>query len=176
MAAGPAVKPSPREKYRWLVWPAVLLIVLLPFGILAKARSWDLPGLLVSYLNVLVIILSMIYFLRRRTFQAMIPVLFLVWLLFSWPLSTIYFGLFAPDAAYVTVTEEHRPFLDGNLRVQMVDLLFLAGYLPIVMLFLPRGKSLTVFDAQNPATKRIVYVAVGISMCAFAGGLYARVT
>ena len=144
-------------------------------AIFAGAHPNDLMGMLLAYVNVLVISASIVFFLRRRTFEAMVPFLFLLWFMISWPISTIYFGIFDSDVFYVTTSEQRRLMLEGNVRLQLVDLVFLVGYLPTIFFLLPRGSTLPKFSSQNPATRRMVYIAVGISMAAFACGLFARV-
>lgn len=171
----PPNQASPRENYRWLIWPTVALVVLLPIAIVSGARTADLPGLLLAYLNVLIIITAMIYFLSRRTFEDVLPVVFLIWPLMSFPLATIYFGLSNPDVWYVTTLDHHRPLLGNNFRVQSVMLLFVTSYIFTVLLVRPRGSKLPTFSVQNRATKRLVYVVACAAMISFAGGLYARI-
>ncbi len=55
---------SMTESFRWLTWPLVLMMLLLPVCILAGARKADLGGLMVAYVNVIVIGMAMIYFIR----------------------------------------------------------------------------------------------------------------
>ncbi len=52
----------------------------------------------------------------------------------------------------------------------------LVAYLGTILLLMPRGGKLPTYSAQNPATKRMAYVGTAMSMIAFAGGMYARVT
>ena len=166
-----------REKYRWLTIPTAIVMVVLPVAILTTARSSDLLGLLLAYVNALIISIAIIYFLTRRTYEAVIPVLFLSWIIFSWPIATIYFGIFSPDATYITTSEAHRLFLQNNLLLQAVLFVFLVAYLSTLILLQPRGGiKLPRFSQQNPATWKLAYVATGISIVAFAGGLFARVT
>ena len=171
-----AFQPKQSSSTRLLVWPLAGIMFLMLMAILAGAHSNDLMGMLLAYVNVLVISASIVFFLRRRTFEAMVPFLFLLWFMISWPISTIYFGIFNSDAYYVTTSEQRRLMLEGNVRLQLVDLVFLVGYLPTIFFLLPRGSTMPKFSSQNPATRRMVYIAVGISMTAFACGLFARVT
>lgn len=175
-AAHALAPQASRENFRWIVWPLVMIVVALPIAIVIGARPSQLTGLLMSYANALIIIMGMIFFLTRRTFESVIPVVFLIWPLLSFPLATIYFGLSDPDAWYITTQEQHRPFLDNNIRVQAATMLFLVSYLFVVIVLRPRGSKLPTFSIQNRATKRLVMVATGLSMFSFAGGLYARVT
>ncbi len=164
-----------REKYRWLTIPTAIVMVVLPIAVLAGARSSDLLGLLLAYLNALLISIAGIYFLKRRTYEAVIPVLFLTWFIFSWPIATIYFGIFSPDASYITTSETHRPYLQGNLLLQEVLFVFLVAYLTTVILFQPRGGiKLPRFSQQNPATWKLAYLATALSLAAFFCGLYAH--
>lgn len=159
----------------WFIRPLIAGLIILPILVVLFAPAAHRIGMLVAYANVFIIGVAMIHFIRQRTFEASVPVLFLTWLLFSWPVSSIYFGLFDPDIAYVTQRNTREPFLDGNVRLQAVTMLFLVGYLTTVTLLnRARGGLIPTFSSDNPATARMAYLAVALTTFAFAGGMVSR--
>ena len=149
---------------------------LIPIGLVLSARTDDMGGLALAYLNVLLMGSAMVYF-ARRTFEGMVPGTFLVWSMLCFPITAIYYCLANPDAAYGTMTLEVRRILDGTFRVQAATMAFIVCYLATIFLLQPRkGKTIASFSAKNPATRKFAYFAAAISMVAFACGLYARVT
>lgn len=153
-----------RVRQTWFVYPSVIGLLTLPVVILVSARAEDRAGLILSYLNVLIIVVAMAYFVRRRTLHAILPVLYLTWLLFSWPLASIYFGVFAPEAGYTLTDETQRAFLFNNARVQAVVLLFLLVYLPIVSVLGRWRTPVADYREASPAVMVVVLIAIGISV------------
>lgn len=148
----------------WFVYPLVIGLLILPALILAAARADDRPGLMLAYVNVTIIGAAMAYFVRRRTLHAILPVLFLAWLLFSWPLASIYFGVFFPDAGYVLIDNTRRAYVSGNVRVQSVVLLFLLVYLSIVSVLGRWQTPVADYRESTPAGSVTALIAMAISM------------
>jgi hypothetical protein len=170
----PSLRALPQKSQLWFTRPMIALLVLLPLLIVFLVQGEYIPALLVAYANVLVIGWSMIYFVRQRSYSAFIPVLFLTWFLFSWPLASIYFGLIEPERRYATILGYHF-FLEDNLRLQLTSLVFLIGYLAPVFLLNPRGISeAPKFSARNPATKKIVYLVTAISLATYSSLTFNR--
>jgi hypothetical protein len=154
----------PLARQSWFIYPLVIGLLILPAVILAVARAEDRAGLMLAYLNVTIIGIAMAYFVRRRTLHAILPVLHLTWLLFSWPLASIYFGVFAPEAGYVLIDETQRPYISGNARVQAVVLLFLLVYLPIVSVLGRWRTPVADYREPTPAGQVAALVAMAIAV------------
>jgi hypothetical protein len=170
----PTAQP-PRRAFRWFTWPLIFFLVLIPAAIVLRARREDMVALFVAYLNVLFIGATMIYLVTRRTYEAMIPFVFLIWSMFCFSATSIYFGLSQPDGGYGTTSGAVRLFMEGNLRVQLVTLLFLAGYIGTIIVLLPRrSASAPGYDWENPATRRMAYVGAVLSFIAYGGLLIAQ--
>jgi hypothetical protein len=173
-----AERPLPvRVSQRWFTTPLVAALIILPVSILFFAPVVHRLGMLLAYGNILIIGLAMVYFVRQRTFEASLPILFLTWLVASWPISSIYFGFFDPDAAYITVHETREPLLDGNLQLQAVTMVFVLAYLmPVILLNRSRNSAIPSFSSRNPATNRFLYLATALTIFAYGCGAVTRLT
>ena len=164
---------TPPITQNWFVRPLIAALVVLPIVLLMFAPSAHRPGMLMAYGNILIIGMAMIHFVRQRTFESAVPILFTSWLLLSWPISSIYFGFFDPDVAYTTTHETREPLLDGNVRLQAVTMLFLFGYLAtVVLLNRRRAAQVPSFSIRNVATTRMVYVATLLTTFVFMCGVF----
>src|SRR4029453_15464642 len=121
------------ERPRWLITPITVTLVggavLVP---LATSRE-HLLGAVLAYLNLVVVGAATVHFVQRRTLQALIPVLFLLWFAAGWLLPTLFFAALMPDAVYYPLGDS-RNMLYGAARVQTVALTFLVTYLTTVLL------------------------------------------
>lgn len=160
-----------RDAFGWIVWPWVCVLMVLPLAILALAEDRDRTGLILAYVNVALIGSTIVYFVTRHTFAALVPVLWFSWLLLSWPSATIYMGLFEPEARYVLVDETYRRCLDGNERMQFVVLIHALTYLMVIALFAPKGAAVPDFSANDSTAWRLGVAATLLAM--FAIGIHA---
>jgi hypothetical protein len=104
---------------------------------------------LLAYFNCVLGTWAIVFFARRVSVEALIPVLFLPMIIISWPLGSLYFAIFDPDMVYKTKWQVVR-ILDQNLRLQTASFLFLTGYLPVVFIALRRSVTSTVGSLRNP--------------------------
>jgi hypothetical protein len=118
----------------WIGWPLVGVLALIGGVLAALVREQHVAGVMLAYLNVIVIAGAWIYFASRRTLEGLMPVLFLTWLAAAFPLGSIYFALAVPDHSYTTVAGT-REFLFGGVRLQAVTLLFAVVYIATLLLF-----------------------------------------
>ncbi len=119
---------------RWLSLSGWFFLAVLGLLIPFKVRS-NFWGVSLAYVNCLIIFGSIIHFLKKWTTEALVPVFTFPVFFFAWPLATVYFAVFYPEARYVTYEGTITTYmLDGALRVQTAVFLFLLGYLPIVWL------------------------------------------
>ncbi len=117
---------------RWLSLSGWFFLAVLGLLIPFKVRS-NFWGVSLAYVNCLIIFGSIIHFLKKWTAEALVPVFTMLIFFVAWPLATVYFAVFYPEARYVTYEGTITTYmLDGALRVQTAVFLLLLGYLPIV--------------------------------------------
>ncbi len=150
---------------RWITKPIFVLLVLLPGLIAFSADSNHTGAALLAYANCLIAGLAAMYFLRQGTLPAMIPVLYLIWQTVAWPVSSIFFAIFAPEASYTTISYVRR-FMDGNVRLQLTLMLFMCVYLAVMRLFVRTNMESVEHTMTSSASRRmghtVLIVAMGI--------------
>src|SRR5687767_8305613 len=92
--------PTSRSKVLWFTLPVVIPLLVLPAVIVVATPVEYLGGSLLAYLNCLICGAVMVRFVRQRTLEGLIPVLFLTWMMLAWPVASIYFAIFYPEARY----------------------------------------------------------------------------
>lgn len=140
----PIIAPKPK----WLIRPLWVLLGALPFVIGLLVPGALFLACLLAYINVLAIGWAMMQFAKQRSLQSVLHILYLTWLLASWPLATIYLSIAMPGSYYLTM-HERRLHLQGVERVQIATMVFLAVYLPLTLLQSRRSKP---FDLPTPAS------------------------
>jgi hypothetical protein len=170
--------PSTAYAYNWLKWLLWIFTIIVPAAIFIAVRS-DLKVIcLLACANCLLIGWSTRHFLRRGTLPAMIPVLFVGYLLMGWPVATLYFAFFYPESAfYITIRDEPISYFEGGVRLQCCVSLFLAGYYFILFYLLRNEKTKpTDTEMSNPGAFIFVTTAAGLLIILFnamvqAGGI-----
>lgn len=142
------------EQPLWLIIPLAVTLIGLAVMIALLTERQHLLGALIAYSNLTLISAAAVYFVRQRTLQGLIPVLFLAWFAMGWPLPTIYFATMFPTEAYHPFADE-REILFGAAWVQTVGLVFLVIYLTTVRLFLGHHRPWT-HSVANERTERLV--------------------
>ncbi|MFO0840237.1 MAG: hypothetical protein U1D55_17145 [Phycisphaerae bacterium] len=166
----PVVPMNPaarRTAVNWFTRPVFFVLVILPIAIAFGAADDHRTTALLAYLNCLVAGVAAMYFVRQRSLQAMIPVLFLTWQTMSWPIACTFFAIFAPDASYLTM-HYVRHFLDGGERLQLALLVFMICYLLMCRWIIRKTPEL---PAAPPANSRrmaslilaVVMVVIGLN-------------
>jgi hypothetical protein len=153
------------ETGRWFSVPTAIALVVMPVLILTMASAEHIPGALLAYVNTVIVAAAATYFVRLRTLEALIPLLFLIWQGVAWPVTTIYFACFAPNGrGYVTINEEYRGYLENSVRLQLVTLAFLLSYLPIVWLAVRKRPGEAQVDPDPVSARRLGWIVLLISM------------
>ena len=152
--------PRPeRSKVAWFTWPTLIPLVFLPGLILLATPGEYLAGAMLAYVNCLIGGCGVVHFVRQRTLGALIPVLMLTLLLLAWPVASIYFAIFDNDISYVLRSGTLITNLSGNVRLQLVTLIFLVSYLAPAMLLIRKPPTVT----PTVVTRgRSVLVACGV--------------
>ena len=146
----------------WFVAPVTAGLAAILLLCIMRSPNQVLAAI-VAYINCVLGSVAIFHFARKNSPEAFIPVLSLFMLLISWPLSSLYFAIFAPEATY-NLSFCTVDFLAGNLRVQMCVFLFLMCYLPIVIWALRIPASGPAGYVRSPG-RTANYVAVfGISI------------
>lgn len=122
--------------YVRLKWLLVAFLLLMPGVILISVPADYVHICLLAYLNLSIIIIFSWWFIRKGTLAAMIPVLFLFYMILTWPTPIILFGIFYPTQAYYRTLIGYHFMFDAGVKVQLCVLLFLTGYLSIMSLSL----------------------------------------
>ncbi|MBI5723892.1 MAG: hypothetical protein HZA50_08045 [Planctomycetes bacterium] len=155
--------PNPRPMTRWFTGGLLFMAVLLPLLFLVSVRPEHLGGVLMAYLNCLVISLMCVYLVRKCSLQAIVPVLFLGFFAMSWPLPIIHLAIAEPDSAYETLysTYSHQ----GNqVHFQFVLLIFLFFFMLGVLPFVGHRKTTVpgIEDRVSPESARAMASLVSI--------------
>lgn len=132
LRAGIASHRPRSERTAWFTWPILLGLAAAPLVLAFKVEGDAFPAVL-GYTNCVIGAAALIFFARKGRIEAAIPLLFLPLLLVAWPLASLYFAVFYPDMSYGLMDRPVR-MLFGNERVQGAVLLFLSGYVPVVVL------------------------------------------
>lgn len=157
----------------WLGIPLLIAGVALPVMIFMTVDGEHLPGILVAYLNCVIIGCALVYLGSRRTIESMVPLIVLPLMMVAWPLSSIYYAVSGKtDAVIELMDRASLPFLQDNLRLQLVVLTFLLGYLPIVLIGARRRGPVP--PPYIPNYRRWVNVCLVILVIAFAPFLVVR--
>lgn len=158
---------GPRKMTRWFTGMLIALAVLIPLLFLISVRAEHLAGVLMAYLNCVVTSLMCIYLVRKCSFQAFVPVLFLGFLALSWPLPTIHLAMAYPDSAYDTIysTYSHQ---ENQVHFQFVLLVFLFFFMVGVLPFVGHRKATIpgIEDIVNPELARKMVSLVSIAAVA----------
>lgn len=142
----PPIVAAPRPK--WFTRPMYVLLVALPILIALTVPAKYLLGSMLAYANVLIIVMAMIRFTRQQSLQGVLHILFLTWMLASWPLASLYLAMTFPGS-YYQVLHQRRFHLDGMERLQLAMMAFLLVYVPITLALSKRGQP---FVLHSPAT------------------------
>jgi hypothetical protein len=140
------------EQPLWLIIPLAVTMIVLAVLIVLLTEPRHLLGAVLAYVNLIIIGTAAVYFVRQRTLQGLIPVLFLAWFAMGWPLPTIYFATMFPSEAYHPFADE-REILYGAVWVQTVVLVFLVTYLTTLRLFQGRYQP-WIHSPENQETDR----------------------
>lgn len=155
------VERDRRSGASWMSRPFALALFVLGLLIMFFAGEHVIAATL-AYVNLIIMTWTAVHFIRQGTLQGVIPVFFLTWFAMSWPFTSIYAAVFSPHMSYSTL-HDVREFLTGNTRLQLVVLLFLAVYVPIVvMLITPRPGTSIAFYVTTRHAKRFALLALAI--------------
>ena len=146
-------------------WPLTLVALVVPILIAAATPEKHLGGALLAYTNIVVFLIVAVYFIRQRTLQGLIPVIYLAWLIAAWPLASIYFAIECPTYSYTTMAEE-REFLYGDDWLQLVTLAFLVSYLTTFAVFRGRHAPWSVGNGELKTDQRVVSIILWIVISA----------
>ena len=149
----------------WVNWPLFGILALVPVALAVVVPPEHLLGTVLAYANLMLIGGASIYFACQGTLQGLIPVLFLAWLAAAWPLASIYFAIQSPDLVYKALAAE-RPFLLGNVRLQLVTMAFLVPYLSTLFLFAGRPKPWKNAAVFVRTDRRVAAIALAIAAAA----------
>lgn len=128
-----ANKFEERSDITWLTTPLIILAVILPFMILFFVPSEYLISTMLAYVNCWLLGLATCYLASRRTVEAMLPLLGLPMFWAGWPLGNLYFAMFNRNIAMANlINRSPILFLQDNLRIQLICLVYFSIYLPIV--------------------------------------------
>lgn len=158
-------RPPRTAQPLWLIIPLAVTLIGLAVLIAILTEPRHLVGALIAYLNLTIIGGAAVYFVRQRTLQGLIPVLFLTWFAMGWPLPTIYFATMFPSEAYHPFADE-REILYGVAWVQTVGLVFLVVYLTTVRIFLGHHRPWTHSPANQDTERLVGSVVLWIVMAA----------
>lgn len=152
-----------RQRYLY-----VSFFVLLLGGILILGIAFDNLniGVIFAFINLLIISFNFSYFVRQKSIQSIIPILFLAWITVGWIIGTIYFGLFETDAAYLDIHGIPVRFLYKSIYLQMAIFSFISSYLLIMRFMMPRGYPFVCSDIAPSSFKRITAAIVLVTFSA----------
>jgi hypothetical protein len=119
-------------KNSWMKILISAIAALLPISFFFSVPQRHLGMCLLAYLNIVIILLAVWRFLRKRTLAATVPVLTMPYLLLSWPAGTLLFAILYPNHAFYITLDGHNSFFDAGIRLQLCVTLFLAGYFPLM--------------------------------------------
>lgn len=128
------IRSSEAVQLRWLSWPVLLLVLVLPGIIAFTVESQYRAGSILAYVNCVLIAWLMLHLLKRDPELGILPCVALPSLAAAWPATSLYFAIFHVPMTYNTF-EANIPNLDGMLKVQEVVLVFLCAYIPVLLLF-----------------------------------------
>ena len=148
---------SRQEQPKWFVQPVAVVLLIIPVALGLGVEVEYLPGVLMAYVNLILIGLITIRCVRCGSLEALVPVGFLSWFAAAFPTTSIYCALFQPRAFYETIYQT-RYILDGNLRVQMVLFVFLLGYGAITSLAVSRRAQPFQLAVDLPSIKRLALI------------------
>jgi MFS family permease len=151
---------STRNSYNWLRWLLLGFMIFTPAVIVFSVSSGLIVTCLLAYMNCLIIGFGVWWFLRKKTLAAMVPVLFVAYLLLAWPVATIYFAIFHPAQAYYHVISGPVSFFESGIRVQLCVTLFITGYFS-VMFYALRNKG---FQDEIPLSNPRLFALISFGM------------
>jgi hypothetical protein len=160
------------DRQKWLRRPIAIFLICTPLAILLAVPTEHWAAALLAFLNASLIFGAIAYFARQRTFEAMLPIFFLVWQLMQFPIGTLYFAVVMPEA-YYEVSDQKRFYLEDNWKVQLALLLFLFAFLTPQLFAIRkrRGEGEVEVDRQSAIGMSticlaMVLVAIGSHMLA----------
>ena len=103
-------------------------IVFMPFVIVLVVPKDIITTAMMAYLNCSLIMVFYYRWICKGSLAAMIPVLFLGYLAMAWPVSVLYFSIFAPENAYYSNFGITTSMFEGGVKIQLSVLIFLVGY------------------------------------------------
>ena len=151
---------STRNPYNWLKWLLLGFMILAPAAIAFSVSAELIAMCLLAYMNCLIIGFGVWRFLRKGTLAAMIPVLFVPYLLLAWPVATIYFAIFHPASAYYHVKGGDVSYFEAGVRVQLCVTLFITAYFSVMFIAL-RNKG---FQDEGPLSNPRLLALVSLGM------------
>ncbi|TWT40900.1 hypothetical protein RAS1_35860 [Phycisphaerae bacterium RAS1] len=168
------VERDRRSTQSWFARPAVIFLFGLGLLIMVGAGE-NLLAAALAYVNLIIMAATAVHFAKQRTLHGAIPIFFLAWFAMSWPFTSIYAAVFNPHMAYSTL-HDVREFLSGNVRLQLVVLLFLAVYIPIVTsLIRPAAAGWTDQYLASQHARRLALVALVITIVFLGANAFSKV-
>jgi hypothetical protein len=140
---------------RWAKQIVFTMVLVMPILILSLAPSYHWPIAFFAYLNCVLYGMFVIYFLKRRILNALIPAIAPIRLVLGSCVGIIYFAMFYPDGYYATMTGPVSYFA-GGVRYQAAIFLFLLIYFTLMAWFL--RKEPTASQNQMMCSKNIAYL------------------
>lgn len=163
---------STNYRMGWFSWPMIAGLAALLLLIMFKAGPHK--GMVFSaYLNCIIGVFAVLFFFRINTLESRIPAFFLPLLIIAWPLASIYMAMYAPDTAYHLLTGKVIPFISDNLKLQNSVLLFLLGYLPLLLVGLRKQPSAGEAAIRNP--QRVADFTTLFALMIFASNAVSKV-
>lgn len=156
------------DQQKWLRRPIAALLLGAPLAILFLAPTEHWGTALLAFLNTVIICGAIVHFARVQSFEALLPIFFLVWQLMQFPVGTLYFATVMPEAYYEAGTDR-RYYLDDNWKVQLALLLFLAAFLPPQLLCI-RRRNQSMFPEPDRGSA-VAMASVCLAMAVTAIGL-----
>lgn len=148
---------------KWAKYIAVLFGIILPGTILLLAPGYRYGVSLFAYLNCIIYGCFMVYFLKKGTLGALIPVLTLMWVIVGSCLGIIFFAMLYPDETYPTPGGSVS-FFAGGIRYQFSITLFMLSYFICMGFFLHKENSII----QHPRMVSRKICTISIYLVVFA--------
>lgn len=148
---------------RFLKWLLIVFLIVTPVAIGFSVATERIPMCLLAYVNCLFIGYGLQWFLRKNILVALVPVLFILILLLSWPVAIIYFAIFHPDIYYGTMTG-HVSHFEAGVRLQLCVLLFLIGYFSIMFCALRKDRPTETAEIVHPGRFANIAIFLGLAV------------
>lgn len=157
-----------RISYKWLKWLLAVFLLIMPAVILFSVQRNLRLICLLAYVNCVVIGFGTWRFLCKGTLAAFVPVMFVPWVIFGWPVGMLYFAIFRPTLAYYsTMNRGDVSWFDAGVRIQLCVLLFITAYFGVLSFALRKEHTYPEGVVGNPRLLTISALCVGLSVVFF---------